>query len=87
MKNNNIPIIEDGFNEELLYSSSHIFPICSLDNLNNGVIYIVSKRVLSASSIFSYFSEFGLVECGIVAPLLLVTFILIYIITIHVILP
>lgn len=42
MKNNNIPIIEDGFNEELLYSSSHIFPICSLDNLNNGVIYIGS---------------------------------------------
>ena len=27
MKKNNIPIIEDGFNEELLYSSSHIFPI------------------------------------------------------------
>lgn len=42
MKNNNIPIIEDGFNEELLYSSSHIFPICSLDNNNNGVIYIGS---------------------------------------------
>ena len=38
----NIPIIEDGFNEELLYSSSHIFPICSLDNKNNGVIYIGS---------------------------------------------
>ncbi len=32
MKENNIAIIEDGFNEELLYSSSHIFPICSLDN-------------------------------------------------------
>ena len=42
MKENNIPIIEDGFNEELLYSSSHIFPICSLDNKNNGVIYIGS---------------------------------------------
>ena len=42
MKENNIPIIEDGFNEELLYSSSHIFPIASLDNLNNGVIYIGS---------------------------------------------
>ncbi|WP_296649340.1 hypothetical protein, partial [Romboutsia sp. 13368] len=27
---NNIAIIEDGFNEELLYSSSHIFPITSL---------------------------------------------------------
>ncbi|HSQ89622.1 MAG TPA: PLP-dependent aminotransferase family protein [Romboutsia sp.] len=42
MKKNNIAIIEDGFNEELLYSSSHIFPICSLDNLSNGVIYIGS---------------------------------------------
>ncbi|MEG2057886.1 MAG: PLP-dependent aminotransferase family protein [Romboutsia sp.] len=42
MKKYNIAIIEDGFNEELLYSSSHIFPICSLDNLNNGVIYIGS---------------------------------------------
>ncbi|WP_455538306.1 MocR-like pyridoxine biosynthesis transcription factor PdxR [Terrisporobacter sp.] len=42
MKKYNIPIIEDGFNEELLYSSSHIFPICSLDNNNNGVIYIGS---------------------------------------------
>ena len=42
MKENNIAIIEDGFNEELLYSSSHIFPICSLDNRNNGVIYIGS---------------------------------------------
>lgn len=50
-------------------------------------IFFVSKRVLSASSIFSYFSEFGLVECGIVDPLILVTFILIYIITIHMILP
>lgn len=42
MKKNNIAIIEDGFNEELLYSSSHIFPICSLDNGSNGVMYIGS---------------------------------------------
>ncbi|RDY29486.1 PLP-dependent aminotransferase family protein [Romboutsia weinsteinii] len=42
MKTYNIAVIEDGFNEELLYSSSHIFPICSLDNLNNGVVYIGS---------------------------------------------
>lgn len=42
MKKYNIAIIEDGFNEELLYSSSHIFPICSLDNSSNGVIYIGS---------------------------------------------
>lgn len=42
MKKNNIAIIEDGFNEELLYNSSHIFPMCSLDNNNNGVLYIGS---------------------------------------------
>ncbi|WP_270939857.1 PLP-dependent aminotransferase family protein [Romboutsia lituseburensis] len=42
MKKHNIAIIEDGFNEELLYSSSHIFPIASLDNGSNGVIYIGS---------------------------------------------
>ncbi|MDR1774170.1 MAG: PLP-dependent aminotransferase family protein [Clostridioides sp.] len=42
LRENNIPIIEDGFVEELLYTSSHIFPISSLDNNNNGVIYIGS---------------------------------------------
>lgn len=42
MKKYNIAIIEDGFNEELLYNSSHIFPLCSLDNMNNGVVYIGS---------------------------------------------
>ncbi|AKP42350.1 TPA: transcriptional regulator DdlR [Clostridioides difficile] len=42
MKKYNIATIEDGFNEELLYNSSHIFPICSLDNMNNGVVYIGS---------------------------------------------
>lgn len=40
---NNIPIIEDGFNEELLYSSSPIEPIVSLSGgKSNGVIYIGS---------------------------------------------
>nr|WP_312983030.1 PLP-dependent aminotransferase family protein [Clostridioides sp.] len=42
MRKYNIAIVEDGFNEELLYNSSHIFPICSLDNKNNAVIYIGS---------------------------------------------
>ena len=42
MKKYSIPIIEDGFNEELLYSSSHIFPISSFDTSGNGVIYIGS---------------------------------------------
>lgn len=37
-----VPIIEDGFNEELLYSSSPIEPIASLAGKGNGVIYIGS---------------------------------------------
>ena len=37
-----VPIIEDGFNEELLYSSSPIDPIASLAGEGNGVIYIGS---------------------------------------------
>ncbi len=37
-----VPIIEDGFNEELLYSSSPIDPIASLCGNGNGVIYIGS---------------------------------------------
>lgn len=42
MRKYSIPVIEDGFNEELLYSSSHIFPISSFDTSGNGVIYIGS---------------------------------------------
>ncbi|SFD16706.1 PLP-dependent aminotransferase family protein [Clostridium uliginosum] len=37
-----VPIIEDGFTEELLYSSSPIEPIASLSGEGNGVIYIGS---------------------------------------------
>lgn len=37
-----IPIIEDGFNEELLYSSSPIEPLISLCGEGNGVIYLGS---------------------------------------------
>ena len=37
-----VPIIEDGFNEELLYTSSPINPIASLCGSGNGVIYIGS---------------------------------------------
>ncbi|WP_346894478.1 PLP-dependent aminotransferase family protein [Clostridium sp. UBA7503] len=37
-----VPIIEDGFNEELLYSSSPIDPIASLSGTGNSIIYIGS---------------------------------------------
>ncbi|MGL4107178.1 PLP-dependent aminotransferase family protein [Clostridium sp. LP20] len=37
-----VPIIEDGFNEELLYSSSPIEPLAALAGKSNGVIYVGS---------------------------------------------
>ncbi|MBD7912132.1 PLP-dependent aminotransferase family protein [Clostridium cibarium] len=37
-----VPIIEDGFNEELLYSSSPAKPLAALGGEGNGVIYIGS---------------------------------------------
>jgi DNA-binding transcriptional MocR family regulator len=38
----NIPIIEDGFNEELRYSGNHVSPIAALSGSGNSVIYIGS---------------------------------------------
>ncbi|MBE6049118.1 MAG: PLP-dependent aminotransferase family protein [Clostridium sp.] len=37
-----VPIIEDGFNEELLYSSSPLQPLAALGGEGNGVIYVGS---------------------------------------------
>lgn len=42
LKNYRIPIIEDGFNEELLYSSTSVAPIAAIGCNGNGVIYIGS---------------------------------------------
>lgn len=42
LKKFGIPIIEDGFNEELLHHSSHIAPIAAYAGDNSGVIYIGS---------------------------------------------
>ncbi|URZ08766.1 aminotransferase-like domain-containing protein [Clostridium felsineum] len=38
----NVPIIEDGFNEELRYSNSNITSLAALNSNNNNVIYIGS---------------------------------------------
>ncbi|AAK81573.1 GntR family transcriptional regulator/MocR family aminotransferase [Clostridium acetobutylicum] len=38
----NVPIIEDGFNEELRYSNSNITSLAALNSSNNNVIYIGS---------------------------------------------
>ncbi len=41
-KEHNVPIIEDGFSEELRYSGAHIPPIAAISGKGNGVIYIGS---------------------------------------------
>ncbi|MDW8801883.1 PLP-dependent aminotransferase family protein [Clostridium sp. A1-XYC3] len=42
LKSHNIPIIEDGFNEELRYSGTHVSPIAALSGKGNSVVYIGS---------------------------------------------
>lgn len=42
LRSYNIPIIEDGFNEELRYSGAHVSPIAALSGKGNSVIYIGS---------------------------------------------
>ena len=41
-REHSIPIIENGFNEELLYSSSPLEPLAALSGRGNGVVYIGS---------------------------------------------
>lgn len=41
-KSYNVPVVEDGFNEELRYSGAHVSPIASLCDHSNGVIYLGS---------------------------------------------
>lgn len=42
LKQHNVPIIEDGFNEELRYSGTHVSPIAALSGGGNSVVYIGS---------------------------------------------
>ncbi|MFT5874776.1 MAG: DNA-binding transcriptional MocR family regulator [Clostridium sp.] len=42
LKLHSVPIIEDGFNEELQHSGTHIAPIVSISGEENSVIYIGS---------------------------------------------
>ncbi|NEZ47482.1 PLP-dependent aminotransferase family protein [Clostridium niameyense] len=42
LKENNIPIIEDGFNEELRYSGDHVAPIVTFCGKGNSVLYLGS---------------------------------------------
>ncbi len=42
LKTHNVPIIEDGFNEELQHLGTHIAPIVSISGEENSVIYIGS---------------------------------------------
>jgi DNA-binding transcriptional MocR family regulator len=42
LKEHDVPIVEDGFNEELRYSGAHVSPIASFGAGGSGVIYIGS---------------------------------------------
>lgn len=42
MRHYQIPVIEDGFNEELRYSGAHVAPLIATGGRGNGVIYIGS---------------------------------------------
>lgn len=42
LKEHDVPIVEDGFNEELRYSGTHVAPIAALGSGSSGVIYIGS---------------------------------------------
>ncbi|MED1203993.1 PLP-dependent aminotransferase family protein [Heyndrickxia acidicola] len=42
MAAHHIPIVEDGFNEELRYSGSHVAPLAAFEGLGNSVVYIGS---------------------------------------------
>ncbi|GAA0062734.1 MocR-like pyridoxine biosynthesis transcription factor PdxR [Clostridium sp. CTA-1] len=42
LKDNNIPIVEDGFNEELRYSGDHVSPMIAFSGKGNSIIYIGS---------------------------------------------
>ncbi|MFC7680191.1 PLP-dependent aminotransferase family protein [Paenibacillus sp. GCM10028914] len=42
MKQYQVPVIEDGFNEELRYSGSHVAPLMATAGQGNGVIYLGS---------------------------------------------
>lgn len=42
LKKYNVPIVEDGFNEELQHSGTHIAPIATIEGEENSIIYIGS---------------------------------------------
>lgn len=42
LKDHDVPVVEDGFNEELRYSGAHVSPIASFGAGSSGVVYIGS---------------------------------------------
>lgn len=59
-----IPIVEDGFNEELLYSSSHVSSIAAVAGMDNGVIYLgsFSKVLFPGIRVGWIVADKGLIE-------------------------
>lgn len=64
LRENNIPIIEDGFNEELQHLSSHIAPIAAFGGKTNGVVYIgsLSKILFPGLRIGWIFGDADLID-------------------------
>lgn len=58
------PIVEDGFNEELLYSSSHVSSIAAVAGMDNGVIYLgsFSKVLFPGIRVGWIVADKGLIE-------------------------
>ncbi|GLC30936.1 PLP-dependent aminotransferase family protein [Clostridium omnivorum] len=63
-KKYNTPIVEDGFNEELLYSSSHVSSIAAVAGMDNGVIYLgsFSKVLFPGIRVGWIVADKGLIE-------------------------
>ena len=64
LKEHNVPIIEDGFNEELQHMGTHIAPIVSISGEENSVIYIgsLSKILFPGIRIGWIFADEKLVD-------------------------
>lgn len=64
LKNYNIPIIEDGFNEELQNSGTHISPIAAISGEGNSVVYIgsLSKILFPGMRIGWIFADEKLID-------------------------